>query len=116
MTRSRFMTRDRFWHAEGHIILDLDGEHVATVIPLCDEQESLADAYLMAAAPDLLEACERLLTMLTDAWDELPGLVAGGYSDVNASADCARVAIAKAKGELYRAKETGEGYEENQHG
>ena len=56
-----------------------------------DRPNPEADAYLIAAAPELLEALEGLL-------DDLPGVIADCMSD-DGALDKANAAIAKAKGE-----------------
>ena len=57
--------------------------------PYLDVEE--ADAYLIAAAPDLLEALQHLLNTMFDGPDE---------SDAAHAVSKAREAIAKAKGEV----------------
>lgn len=59
-----------------------------------------ADAYLMAAAPDSLEACEYLVKGLTNLLEKGPlqSQPAEVLSVVNDADRLARVAIAKAKG------------------
>lgn len=64
--------------------IDIDG---ATV---------LANASLIAAAPDLLEACRATELLLCEVWDVIAPLV--GPEQVNAVADAVRSAIAKSEG------------------
>lgn len=54
------------------------------------------NGQLFAAAPELLEALEGLMTLLENVWDILPEYVSGGPDAVNAAADKAIVAIANA--------------------
>jgi hypothetical protein len=65
-------------------VLDEFG-HTATVYG--DEEPAKANSLLIAAAPDLLDACEELLIYLGD-WDDMD----------NDTCAKARAAIAKAKG------------------
>lgn len=80
---------------EGPIILGSEGQPVAEVlsVDLDDEPEgkfATGDAYLIAAAPDLLEACQDLLSIL----DAHPTARIG-----NIAAICrAEAAIARAEG------------------
>jgi hypothetical protein len=59
----------------------------------CEDDEQMANARLMAAAPELLEACEAALLLAGD--DDLPDN--GGYNGA-AITDQIRAAIAKAEG------------------
>lgn len=68
------------------VLADNDGAWVARDGTVSSE----ANAHLIAAAPDLLEACEWLLSFVENTEGEL-GIVLG-------SANSARAAIAKAKG------------------
>lgn len=52
------------------------------------DEEQLANAYLIAAAPDLLAALEQAVTSMQDS----------GYPNDHLSVKAARAAIAKAKG------------------
>lgn len=73
-------------------IFGADGEEVVG----CSEYEvfrSPADARLIAAAPDLLAACEALADMVSDNYELL------GYATVPRELDAAQTAITKAKGE-----------------
>ena len=77
------------WQFDGQVILDADGGHVASPIG-CDvadiDDEPIANAQLIAAAPDLLAACERVMQLAVSVeGDEV-------FSQV-------KVAIAKARGE-----------------
>jgi hypothetical protein len=60
-------------------------------VALCLEQE--ANARLIAAAPDLLEACEKLISSSEFMRDE--------YSDMNDAVQDALSVIARAKGEKW---------------
>jgi hypothetical protein len=62
-------------------------------------EEARANANLFAAAPDLLEALEKLLNELNNAWDKEPELLKRlGFTE--GSMNLAEKAIAKAKGEV----------------
>lgn len=85
------------WLAEEHVIVTEDGQQVASVLPFYDEREaeSLADARLISAAPELLAALQAVL-----AADELdprtwPSMCAASIATADAFA-AARAAITKA--------------------
>ena len=75
---------------------------IAAPIPMADDYraESSANARLIAAAPDLLEALKSAVDTLTDPrigqWSYMEGSEI--YSDFKDAADAARAAIAKATG------------------
>lgn len=73
-----------------HIIEAEDREGVAYTMD--HEADSKANATLIAAAPDLLAALERLLNAEALVDDEY-------YAEIEAAEEQARAAIAKAKGE-----------------
>jgi hypothetical protein len=79
----------------GFVILGDDYE-VAVVTPPDDDSEAIgsaeADAVLIAAAPELLDACKRLLTFNEELAVDV------GVSTHYPSAELARAAIAKAEG------------------
>ena len=74
------------WEAQGATVYQIDG------FGLCylEGYRAEADAYLIAAAPDLLEALEHLLLDYESEWGS--ELVDYEYADV-------RAAVAKARGE-----------------
>lgn len=84
------------WQFDGQVILDEDGSHVASPIG-CDtvdcDDEAIANARLIAAAPDLLAACEAFLGEIDeiDACGQRHGIGAEIIAAVEA-------AIAKARG------------------
>lgn len=80
------------WKCEEHVIVDEDGQQVASVLPFYDEKEaeSLADARLIAAAPELLAACKTLA-------DYVANLEGGNGRDYGI-VKVARAAIARAEG------------------
>ncbi len=82
-----------------HRIYAADMQRIGEICNSRDtEEESKANARLVAAAPDLLEAMERCLPFIDDAED-----IAPFYPDSAATTDCrtavtaARAAIAKAR-------------------
>ena len=88
--------------AEGHWIIGLHND-IPECIGLSDDGYmcvsgicSEADARLIAAAPDLLEALQSLLPMLDEWHDEFPDHVGDKEGP---AIDAARAAIAKATGE-----------------
>ena len=85
-------------HTPGPWVVGNVGEVVAGGITLADvygdEEQADADAYLIAAAPDLLEACE----MLAEAQRRADAGERDGFGCYVDAVDMARAAIAKAKG------------------
>ena len=76
-----------------HIREDNCFDEIATIYRYqCNPRNTLADARLIAAAPDLLEALEELV-------DLFGGLVSGEYPPDGFTTQPARDAIAKARGE-----------------
>ena len=79
-------------HAHRYIIEDSEGNWIATTpagVTAKEDALRVADAQLISAAPDLLEACEGLLRLYAK----------GGCVKTEAKAiNRAEVAIAKAKG------------------
>ncbi len=77
------------WHADGEHIYAGDHLQIATVelyrgqLTEAQEQEDTANAHLLAAAPDLLDALE---------------IIAAGNTDPDQMVEIAREAIAKATG------------------
>lgn len=72
-------------------IVSAGGLHtVATLEPLCDINQEVANAKLIAAAPDLLAACKAMVT----AWDKYEAYPVKGTADAIAQV---RAAIAKAE-------------------
>lgn len=67
------------------------GDLVAAVLPIDEER---ANVRLMAAAPDLLAACERLLMSADASWRER-----GVGHDWDEACEVALAAMAKARGE-----------------
>ena len=69
---------------------EVQGEHrtLAIVRPVFSDAVTLANARLIAAAPELLAACERALAFVESMPD----------NDNVGLADCLRAAIAKAEG------------------
>ncbi|WP_349573064.1 hypothetical protein [Azotobacter salinestris] len=66
------------------------------------QERAVADANLIAAAPDLLEALEELDAMYARAWDTTDGglhFSAESVDKFEAAHEKARVAIAKATGQ-----------------
>ena len=78
-------------------IYDATGQEIAYLSGLADEDENQANGQLFLAAPDLLAACERMVSYEIDA-------VASNGTDYDADSALAdfeilRAAIAKAEGE-----------------
>lgn len=107
------MTRDfGTWHAgcgngEGSVFADGEGRmrmgpNGTTLTAICTvhdfDGERDDHVRLIAAAPELLEALEKLMNLLENVWDILPEYVSGGPDAVNAAADKAILAIVKATG------------------
>lgn len=67
----------------------------ADLVP--EREQQAANIRLIAAAPDLLEACELALKALTDS--ENASLTLGAYALVALAQEKLRAAISKAKGE-----------------
>lgn len=67
------------------------GDDMRIAVVLGDHDESAANARLIAAAPDLLEALERCLNFIENTESEM--------GDTLECGDKARAAIARAKGE-----------------
>ena len=74
----------------GFSITSSDNNRVATISHM--DTQALADATLIAAAPELLSACESVLEMINRRFGE--------YNEtINESRDLLQSAIAKARGE-----------------
>ena len=60
------------WFADGDRIVDVDGQTIATIehrksqVTQSMEDQDAANAYLIAAAPELLEALEDMVSMFCD--------------------------------------------------
>lgn len=67
--------------------------------PVCEVVNTIADARLIAAAPDLLEALEALVKINEDHNNSIQGVIGTppGWSD--SYLDAARKAIAKSRGQ-----------------
>lgn len=93
------------WIANGgYIRLDKCGTAFIRIMPkygpvATDKEERKANARLIAAAPELLEACEKLFDVATKATEELT-LACRCYAteDQDATMERARNIIAKARG------------------
>ena len=75
-------------------VVDATGERVrfaCVTVTSPSNAEALANARLIAAAPDLLEALKALEERCTDCWSEMPPSIRGLVVD-------ARAATAKAEG------------------
>ena len=102
------------WQAEqagmnGKIIewfVRVDGDDIAIASAICDRAGNIseANARLIAAAPDLLEALEQTLQLAIDWEDEARGTwqdeALGFLHNDDPIIKKARAAIAKAKGEI----------------
>jgi hypothetical protein len=82
------------WHTDDTLVgadaVVIDG------IPFIDNE---ADFRLIAAAPDLLEACRGIETVYAELSAALPDTVANGaFDSVTAAVKAARAAVAKAEG------------------
>lgn len=75
-------------YAQGVVTRDRTAGHVAVPVEMPEDGVMIANAHLIAAAPDLLAACERIHQELLDG--ELPSAEA---------LDMIEAAIAKARGE-----------------
>ena len=71
--------------------LGVGGPTQATDLTLADEVKRIAEAHLIAAAPDLAEALEKALNFITNTESEMGETLPCG--------DAARAALAKARGE-----------------
>lgn len=71
--------------------LGVGGPTQATDLTLADEVKRIAEAHLIAAAPDMAEALEKALNFITNTESEMGETLPCG--------DAARAALAKARGE-----------------
>ena len=71
--------------------LGVGGPTQATDLTLADEVKRIAEAHLIAAAPDLYAALEKALNFITNTESEMGETLPCG--------DAARAALAKARGE-----------------
>lgn len=71
--------------------LGVGGPTQATDLTLADEVKRIAEAHLIAAAPDMAEALEKALNFITNTESEMGETLPCG--------DAARTALAKARGE-----------------
>ena len=77
----------------GNVLAD-NPRRLLAQVTVQDGEQTLANARLIAAAPDMLDALETALEMLVDSWGEEQ--IAAGDDQV---ANVLKAAIAKAKGE-----------------
>ena len=71
--------------------LGVGGPTQATDLTLADEVKRIAEAHLIAAAPDMAEALEKALNFITNTESEMGETLPCG--------DAARAALAKARGQ-----------------
>ena len=71
--------------------LGVGGPTQATDLTLADEVKRIAEAHLIAAAPDMAEALEKALNVITNTESEMGETLPCG--------DAARAALAKARGQ-----------------
>ena len=65
---------NRYWKAEVRTpdIMDDEGKHAlefGQLIAVCYGKNTIANAHLIAAAPELYEACRSMLPLITTEWN-----------------------------------------------
>lgn len=93
-------TKGPWAHRNGRIFqVDNENLTIANVARAFDGDYSHANGYLLAAAPELLEALEDLMALAEEAM--LRANYDGGEYDIEAELGDARAAIRKARGESH---------------
>lgn len=87
--------RDTSYHAHDYRLTKPNGEPLPVNAPYNDHSEQRANARLIAAAPDLLEALEYLLEQTIVQDEQYDCIITEGEAE---AAAMARAAIAKARG------------------
>lgn len=81
------------------LFIGSDSYDVAELCHAGFESAEYSNAALIAAAPELLAALKRLLSLMPgQVWNEMAVHATGGPDEVNQAADMAAAAISKAEG------------------